>query len=286
MKKLIFLFAITFAALISSCSDEKLDDSIFNVSERNRSDFDKWLLSNYAYPYNIDFKYKMEDIESDRSYTLVPAELDKAIIMAKLVKYLWLEIYDEIAGIEFTRTYIPKVIHLIGSPAYNANGSQTIGTAEGGLKVTLYNVNNLRFDPAYLNQWYFKTMHHEFAHILHQTKKFDATFHTISDADYIGSTWVNMSNATAYQNGFVSPYSMSSSNEDFVELFAVFVTNTPAFWANILSQAGATGSAIINRKFEIVSSYMRVVWDIDIYELRDIVQQRSAEVSLIDFDTL
>lgn len=36
------------------------------------------------------------------------------------------------------------MIHLVGSPAYD-EGQITLGTAEGGLKVTLYNVNTL--DP-------------------------------------------------------------------------------------------------------------------------------------------
>lgn len=56
------------------------------------------------------------------------------------------------------------MIHLIGSPAYD-NGKITLGTAEGGLKVTLYNINALNpnsVDVEMMNRWYFSTMHHEF----------------------------------------------------------------------------------------------------------------------------
>jgi substrate import-associated zinc metallohydrolase lipoprotein len=286
MKKLVFLFTIIFVALLSSCSKEKLGDSIFDDSERIRNEFDQWLLTNYAYPYNIDLKYRMEDIESDRTYTLAPAETDKAIKLAKLVKHLWIESYDEVAGITFTRTYIPKVIHFVGSPAFEANGSFVLGTAQGGLKVTLYTVNSLIINAAYLNTYYFHVMHHEFAHILHQTKKYDADFQKISDGEYVGGSWVNISNATAYQAGFVSPYSMNAVDEDFVELYSRFITMTPQAWNSILTQAGTQGASIINQKFGIITKYLKDVWDIDIYEMRDVVQRRSSEIFSLDLDNL
>ena len=292
MKRTIFLFIISFVALLSSCSDEKLNDSIFDDSERGRTEFDLWLLSNYTYPYNIDFKYRMEDIESDITYTLAPAELGKSIKLAKLVKHLWLEAYDEVAGIDFTRTYIPKVIHLIGSPAYDIRNAIILGTAEGGLKVTLYMVNYLdeiMEDKDGLNYYYFHVMHHEFAHILHQTKKYDPDFKKISDTDYIGGDWVNVSDSEAYQAGFVSPYSMSAPDEDFVEIISIFITSIPKVWNDMLTEAGkngAPGANILNRKFEMVANYLKDLWKIDIYDLRDIVQRRTAEINQLDLDKL
>jgi hypothetical protein len=44
-----------------------------------------------------------------------------------------------------------------------------LGTAEGGLKITLYNAESLKpADLDNLNEYFFKTMHNEFSHILHQ----------------------------------------------------------------------------------------------------------------------
>ena len=40
-----------------------------------------------------------------------------------------------------------------------------------------------------LNEYYFQTMHHEFAHILHQTKNFDPSFERITENSYVGSDW-------------------------------------------------------------------------------------------------
>lgn len=149
-------------SLWSCQGDEPTTTSIFDEEEEvAETEFDQWLLHNYTYPYNIAFKYRMEDIESSMDYTLAPAEIDKAKKLAKIIKHLWIETYDEIAGVNFTRAYIPKVIHLIGSAAYEDNG-MIVGTAEGGTKVTLYYVNQLQINTAFLNKYYFLTMHHEF----------------------------------------------------------------------------------------------------------------------------
>lgn len=286
MKKIIILVTIIVAGLFSACSEEKLGDSIFDTTERARNEFDKWLLYNYTYPYNIDFKYRMEDIETDRTYSLVPATVENSKKLARIIKFLWLEPYDEIIGIDFTRTYIPKIIHLIGSPAYNNNGTIVLGTAEAGLKVTLYDVNKLSINAASLNDMYFKTMHHEFAHILHQTKLYDPEFARISDRDYIGGNWNTRPLTDARQAGFVSQYAGNNPNEDFVETYSIFITRTPAEWSAIIASAGTAGAAIINQKFEIVVEYMRTKWGIDMYEMRDIMQRRAEELFLIDFDNL
>ena len=173
--KLKYLFLAAVSALAISCSEDDLDkDSIFNSSSAMaQGQFDKWLQKNYVDNYNIQFKYRFEFKESDKDYNLSPADYDKGVALAKLTKYMWLESYEKVCGVDFIRTYCPKVMHLVGSPAYNEDGSIVLGTAEGGMKITLYNVNNLDIENLnlyVLNQWYFHTMHHEFSHILHQTK--------------------------------------------------------------------------------------------------------------------
>jgi len=283
----IYILAFAMAGLFWSCSEDGLNsDSIFDTSAVARNEFDQWLLENYSYTYNIDFKYRMEDIESDYDYALAPADLDKSIQLAKLVKYCWLEAYDEVAGIDFTRAYVPKTIHLIGSAAYNSNGTMVLGTAEGGMKVTLYYVNSMVVSASFLNTYYFKTMHHEFAHILHQTKSYSTEFEQISVGNYIGNDWQYMSTTEARQLGFVTPYSMYEPNEDFVEIIAVYITNDADYWAGVLEDAGDEGAAIIEQKFEIVRSYLEDSWEIDIDELRDVVQRRCGNLDLLDLDSL
>lgn len=293
MKNLLYILsAILIISFVSSCRDDEPDGkSIFDTDEPVYTEFDKWLLKNYVGPYNIEFKYRFEDVESDHDYDLVPAREDLSRKMAILVKHLWLEVYDEIATPGFTRPYIPKVIHLVGSPAYRSNGQMVLGTAEGGLKVTLYDINRLDQrinNPEALNYYYFHTMHHEFAHIFHQTKNYNPDFRQISSADYVGSDWSNKEYADeSLSLGFISPYSRMNYDEDFVEVYSYYVTYTQEWWDAQLVAAGTDGAAIITRKLDIVKDYMLTVWGIDMDELREIILRRSEEAQNdLDFDIL
>jgi len=212
-------------------------------------------------------------------------------MMAKLMKHLCLEPYDEITGSrKFIKTYYPKMIHLIGSAAFNNNQTFVLGTAEGGLKITMYMVNELTPDISAedLNYYYFKTMHHEFAHILHQTKPYSTDFNAISGPDYVTDAWSSNweTETEALQNGFISEYASKEANEDFVELIAIYVTNTAAEWNRLLQEAGETGQPKIAAKFEIAYNYMKNSWNIDLDELRKIIQRRQREISKLELDEL
>ena len=280
-----YFFSLLMISSFCSCQKDELNDkSIFDGKEKGKStEFDQWLLHNYTYSYNIAFKYRMEDIESSMDYTLAPAEVDKARQIAKIVKHLWIEVYDEIAGINFTRTYIPKIIHLVGSGAYEDNGV-IVGTAEGGLKVTLYKVNDLILDASFLNTYYFLTMHHEFVHVLNQTKNYDPEFDRISEGKYTGGDWYSVGATTALKRGFVDGYASSEPREDFAETLAVYVTNSADFWNTQLQKAGDTGAPVLKEKIAYIKAYMTDVWNIDLDQLREIIQRRSKEIDSLDFD--
>lgn len=291
MKKYIYILGIAFSLLnFTSCSEDDLNSkSIFEdqpTSEQN--DFDKWILANYTMPYNIVLKYHMEDIETTHEHTLAPADYDKSVKLAHIVKYAWLEAYDEVAGIDFTRMYVPKVLHLIGSAAYEDNGTMILGTAEGGLKVSLFLVNSLKIDADFLNEYYFKTMHHEFSHILHQTKSYDPDFDRISEGSYVNGDWYTEYPTSALKKGFISPYAMSEPREDIAEITSIYVTNTAEFWDEQMKKAGTEGADIINQKLTIVKNYMQTAWNIDMDELRDVVQRRMKDIVTgeIDLETL
>lgn len=290
IKYIKYLSVMLAAFLLVSCGEEKLDpNSQILDSNVEMNEFDEWLVDNYVTPYNIEFIYRMEYIESDMNYYLVPAQYEKSVQIAKLMIHLCLQAYDEVTGDkEFIRTYFPKMIHIIGSAAYRNNGTMVLGTAEGGLKITLYMINSLQLDPDYLNQYYFHTMHHEFAHILHQTKPYSSDFEMISGTDYVKDTWNDAfkSDADAQQHGFITPYAASEANEDFVELLSTYITNTPKFWSDMLKTAGKDGSAIIEQKFDIVYNYMKNTWGIDLNDLRDVILKRQGEIDQLDLDNL
>ena len=86
--------------------------------------------------------------------------------------------------------------------------------------------------------------------------------------------------------GFVSKYGSSETQEDFVEIIAVYVTNSKEHWEGLLSQAGEDGSAKLKQKLDIVKSYLSTNWNIDLDKLRSIIQRRSQEVVGLDLKSL
>ena len=285
-----YILTILAAALcLSACRKEDLnDESIFQDRDDLTEAFDVWLFQNYVEPYNIQFNHRYVDRESDNQYNLIPAERSKAIAMAKLIKHLWIGAYDELVGEEFMKTYCPRMIQLIGSKAYNSQGSVVVGTAEGGMKITLYNVNAINITSpsiSFLNEWFFGTMHHEFAHILHQTKNYSTDFNLISK-DYQGPSWVNLEEDQAHQMGFVTSYASSSTDEDFVEIIAKYATNPQGWWESLLASSGEEGKAKMEKKMEIVRSWLLQSWNIDLDGLRDVVQRRSSELATLNLTDL
>lgn len=303
--KYIALLACAFSLGMTACEEDLDSESIFDNETKIENDFDKWLKRNYVDTYNIEFKYRYEDKESNHDYNLVPAIYENSIALAKLTKYLWLDVYNEVAGPEFIKTYCPKVVNVIGSPAYNSQGSIVLGTAEGGVKITLYNVNRLDYlfyqeegmtaeDSAkekaekieFLNYWFFKTMHHEFAHILHQTKSYSTDFNLITPSDYQSSSWVNIKDQQALEMGFITPYATNELQEDFVETLSNYVTHNQAWWNDNMAKAGKDGAAKIEQKLEIVRDYLKTSWNIDLDYLRETVLSKYDSVDELDLTGL
>ena len=251
MKKLnIILMAIVALTMLnlSSCKDDDLGTTIFDTTDypldRTVYSFplDTFVKVNFQEPYNMRYLYRLQDIGSDMDYNLTPCSYDQCINLAVLNKYLWYDVYLDVVGDEFLKTYSPRVMHIIGSPAYNpTSGTIKLGTAEGGLKITLYNAENLvPSDLDMLNEYFFKTMHHEFSHILHQNINYPTDFNLISKPFYNTASWQDTPDSVALGQGFVSNYASSQAREDWVEIIANYIVKDSVTWANMLE--GATKS--------------------------------------------
>lgn len=293
MKNKFYIILLAFVAsfaLMSCSDDDPSSDTIFPTTSPTRDAFDKWLLNNYTYPYNVDVKYKMEDIESDMKYHLVPADSAKTAKLSIIMKYLWFDAYNEVIGPDFIKENMPRTIHFIGSPAYNSEGTMVLGTAEGGLKITLYMVNSLDDetlkDYDTMNKYYFHTLHHEFTHILNQKIPYDQSFKLITESGYVSGDWYTISDKTAHQAGFVTPYAMVEPLEDFAEMLSGYVTMSQSEWNAILADAGTTGAASISAKLDIVRNYMQESWNVDIDQLRAAVLRRASTLSAVDLEHL
>ena len=313
MKKniLYILPLMLMAFVLTSCEkDEIKSESVITADSYKPNQFDKWLEANFRNPYNIDFKYRYEEIESDYNYYTVPANMESSIVMADLVKYLCVETYNEVAGIDFTRANFPKMFYLIGTWEFRNNGSYILGTAEGGKKILLAGINYLpsvldgSYDPSRsladgLNHYYIKTIHHEFTHILNQTRDYPTSFRQVTPNSYVNDSQFEEPYLSNYlKRGFISAYAQTEPREDFAEMMSEYVTHSAEWWESQMQAANATwegdteqtetGRALMEQKLDIVRAYMHDVWNIDMDELRDCILRRQNNVTngLVDLTSI
>lgn len=231
----------------SSCKDDDFTATIFDTKEYplDRTQFtfplDTFVKVNFLEPYNMRFIYKMEYTGSDKDKNLTPASYEKSCQLAVLTKYLWHDVYKQIADEHdiFLKKYSPRIIHVIGSKNLNtSSGTETLGVTEGGTKVTLYRTNLLNpNDIADMNEYFFETMHHEFGHILDQTKLHPTPFNVLSNGLYNASSWNETPDSVATSQGFVSSYASMSYTEDWVETFGRYITRDSITWEEMLGAA-------------------------------------------------
>lgn len=287
--------------LFSACNKEdKLDpNSVFVDSTIPKNALDNYLYNNYTQPYNVEILYKYVDRESDLAYRLVPAPFESSIRLSKLMTYLVMEPYSEVTGSkQFLKANFPKVFTYTGSAPIQTNGVIILGTAESGTKVSLYNLLELNEttgkNPAFLTGRFFKTVHHEFQHILNQNRPYPSNFKEITGTSYVEDDW-NVkypNNATgigqAIAAGFISPYASKADTEDFAELYSFYVTRSQADFDAMLNVANSTaaGRALILSKLAIVKTYMKSEWGVDMDLLRANILARYPGLSTFDQTTL
>ena len=244
---------------------------------------DGWINQNLTVPYNMQVKYKFDEFEAaDLNATIVPIMEDKVLPALKDIKTVWIDTYLSAGGETFMKTLIPKNITMIGSPSYDVNGNRLLGEAEGGLKILLYDMN--RYDPANSYPLFVQQMHtieHEFGHILHQHKYFSPVFQTICVGDYTGN-WTLASLAEANSKGFVTRYSRSGVDDDFVETIATMLVEGKAYYEGLKTAQINAGNPDAADKFtkkeQIIVAYFKDKWNIDFYDLQEKVRLAMASV--------
>jgi hypothetical protein len=126
-----------------------------------------------------------------------------------------------------------------------------LGLASGGVKITLYNINEMKgYTPgvAYtgsdietLNEKFFHTMHHEFSHIMHQTKTYPVTFGQVTSGTYDPIDWHERDSVESHRLGYVTHYASSANYEDFVETLSCIITDSDYRWMMRIINASAPG---------------------------------------------
>ncbi len=284
--KYAFTLSFSFIALLSCTKEETLnkDMVIFGLGgyEYEKTETDNWLYDNFIVPFNMEVKYRFDPFELELNKTLVPVSEDKVIPIMNDVKSIWIEPYRALVGDAFIKTFSPKKYVLVGSPEYN-DETITLGQAEGGKKIVLFRMNWYNTDvkddaekqeQLELIQSMMKTVHHEFAHVLHQTVLYPEEYMNITPSGYT-SQWNNVDSEEALEKGFISSYACASPDEDFVEMISrILVYGREAFDAQVEEASALYAkkslqydpAKALRDKESIVISYLKSVWNIDLYD--------------------
>lgn len=302
MRLIKIVLCVLVIGLFSSCRKDS-----FNIDDANNINnlggdtwvpgpIDNWISDSLTTPFNIAVKYKWDQFELDLDKTLVPPKEESIVPIMSAIKKVWIDSYIAEADAVFFKKYCPKFFSLVGSVAYESNGAVKLGTAEGGRKIVLYNFNNTRIKgmPGYTLadsfavKEMFHTIHHEFAHILHQNILYPVDFKNLSP-NLFTADWINYTDAEAQRDGFISAYAMNVVDDDFVETVSIMLVEGKAGFEKILSDIpdgitdrGTTQAQAIARlraKETIVVNYFKQVWNIDFYSLQ--TRTRTAIESLI-----
>ncbi|MCE7069666.1 putative zinc-binding metallopeptidase [Dyadobacter sp. CY327] len=293
----LFFAALFLTVGFSSCKEEEIGEAEdipgLGGDEWVQGPIDKWILDSLVTPYNISAKYKWDQFEfGNITKTLVPPDESQVVPLLSTIKKAWTMPYVQEAGKVFYNKFSPKFFILSGSNEYNAEGSITLGTAEGGRKVVLFGVNLFKIkgmagydaarDSSFVKDWFLHTIHHEFGHILHQTVLYPVEYKAVSRSLYQGGNWINWSDNDARRDGFITAYSSLNFDEDFVEMIAMMLTEGKAGFDKIVnaipegtSPRGTTkaqAQAALRQKEAIVVAYYKNTWKIDFYSLQNRVR--------------
>jgi substrate import-associated zinc metallohydrolase lipoprotein len=263
-----------------------------NIEQReptpSTDELDVYIQKNFVKPYGIAVRYAYVDRYVDPSKRVTPADRDNVIPMLKFLESYWIKPFTDVAnGSAFFKRYVPSEVVFIGSTIYNADGTEILGTADAGARITLSRVNYI---DTLDQQWLFLqlgTIYHEFAHVMHQNFKLPPNFQSISPQGYSSSgSWFVLSDEEALQRGFVSPYATSAFNEDFAETVA-FMLYYPNFYERYYDdEANCTtadcfarneGRALIRQKYNAILAHYKQYTGVDLLEIRAIVQEKLSE---------
>ncbi|MCT4604127.1 MAG: putative zinc-binding metallopeptidase [Marinifilum sp.] len=303
MKKILYRMTVWGLALLlspiffTSCGDDDNTKFVPPKIEVSNDEIDTYLQNNMLDKYNTAVRWKWEDRFIDDDYTATPVKRDVVIPVTKLVEYLWIDPYRSLGdgGKAFMDKLFPPELVYIGSYIFKEDGTRLLGYAEGGARITLLNLNSYDLtNKTWLTDpggGILATVHHEFTHLVHQNFGMPVGFNTISEK-YNGEGWSNnVSLADAIKLGMVRNYGTANEYEDFCEIVSHFLTMPKAsFEALFINQQSTdgitnpdqiahiqelnTGRKLIAKKVSVVADFYKNKFNIDLYKLRDIMEER------------
>ncbi|MCT4217339.1 hypothetical protein J2O08_13550 [Elizabethkingia anophelis] len=277
---LLLLFVI-----IGSCrqDNDKLGNSILvDQLPYTPNATDVWLKTNFEIPFNIAALYRWEPQYVDYNRYLFPPKVTSIKPAMEIVKTLWVDTYSKIGGNDFLKKLAPREIILIGGVNKNKEGIVTLGIAEGGVRFTLFQTDNLvdkitdkntsSDSKKSLIRNFIHTVQHEYIHILNQNKAYDEkALQAIVKEGGLGqykTDWYSDSDASAREKGFITAYAQYNIGEDFAEMASFMLQYSKSEYDAIVDNIKeAKAKALIRAKEKLVVDYYKDKFDINFYEL-------------------
>lgn len=227
------------------------------------TELDRYIHARFIAPYNIDVVYRWDPNEASLVRSMTPVDENKLMDILDIIEIGWLNPYLDVAGAEFLRKYSFSRFFIGGSGDYTTKDTKTVGVATGGVKIALYGINDLDMRDENNFSFYLYILHHEFAHILHQTKFFPSEWLNIpGNNQWFTSNWVQTSNSAAQGQGFVRNYAKMSAEEDFVETISFLLVNGQDAYDKLKLDNPAYAD-IYKKKEDIVTKFYKDAVGID-----------------------
>lgn len=270
---------IAATTMLTSCDKEdSLGESILNVTPEPKTELDYWLDDNFLDPFNIKVFYKWNPYKVDEERFLTPPSNGKVKPALEVVKGIWIDTYTEVAGEMFVKKIAPREIVLVGSRNMNTGGTVTLGLAEQGYRISLFEVETLRLNNINEVKQYIHTIQHEYVHILNQTTNFDVEGYSKISAGGYRADWQNSTPQEADALGFISTYARSNAKEDFAEQASWMLRDIEEYEARVRAISSAAGKEKIRLKEAMVVEYYASAFGIDFYELCRVARIKTFEI--------
>ncbi|RED27181.1 substrate import-associated zinc metallohydrolase lipoprotein [Flavobacterium cutihirudinis] len=275
----IAVLALVSIALVSCGNDDQPGDSQLDYTQPVKTKLDNWITTNYLTPYNINVQYKWNQNTVDNSRYLFPPTIEKVQPALEIVQTIWLKSYATIGGADFVKKIAPREIVLVGGVNLNSVGTRTLGLAEGGQRVTLFETDYIDKSNRENVAEFIHTIQHEYIHILNQNKPFDEKSWTVITPGGYTADWYNYEIPESNELGFITSYARSNINEDFAETASMILIYSKdeyaAFLAGIQSPFALEA---LKKKEALVVKYFKEAFNMDFYALRDEAEKNTTAV--------
>ena len=174
---------------LGSCRQVDADITSTSVLQpsAHRTAMDEYIEREITSPYNIQIYYRYTESEIGRNWVTSPANEYNSLQFVNVLKYLFLEPYTEVMGVNFVRRFTPQAFVLTGLLAYNPppSNSNTRASTVNGIKIIFMNINS--FDFPSLGKYY---------HTLDSLGKVLETDPSVQSDYDAWKTWLDSQNTT------------------------------------------------------------------------------------------